>query len=659
VLKRARRCGERCISSALAVSCLVVFVSMASAGMGQVVDATQWHSGTVTLNEGWRERDGDNLAWAQPGYDDSGWQPVELDDLGAAQPGWRWYRLHLKLAKERPHEHLLLVGGEGVYELYVNGRRDPDTSLRSMFSVKRPTEQVVVLSDDVDDFTLALRTRATQSYMIWKLPLFLTAAVGSAGAIDDMRVSFESQRLYPAIPSLAINGLLLLAGLAVFALYVSQSKRAEYLWLGLYLFLLGLSNGLLYSSITGLLPLAWNNDLGDPLLYVYTIMQIEFTFRFAGRRVSRTWRVYEALLASSIALSVVSTSGALASDIYVSVQALIILPAALLLPVMLLVWYRKGNREAGWLIAPSLLPAASVAIYDAGNMSIFSGWGKLDFLANPIPLGLVSLQLSDIGDLLFLLAIAVVMFFRFTRVSREQARGAAELEAAREIQRRLVPAKLPQTNGYVIEAAYFPAQEVGGDFYQVFAQGDNAQLVVVGDVSGKGLKAAMTGTLALGALRALAAEGLGPAAVLTRLNRQQVETQDGGFITCICARVTERGEVTMANAGHLSPYRNGEELLVSSDLPLGISQEEVYEERTFQLEAGDQLTLLSDGVLEARDAHGALFGFERMRAISAQTAESIAAAALKFGQEDDITVLTLARLGAGSTERIQAVAIPG
>ncbi len=585
---------------------------------------------------------------------------MELDDLGAARPGWRWYRLHVKLAKERPHEHLLVVGGEGVYELYVNGKRDPDTSLRSMFGVKRPTEQVIVLPDDVADFTLALRTRAPESYRIWHLPLLLTTAVGSAGAIDDMRASFESQRVYAAIPSLVINGMLLLAGVAAFALYLSQSKRAEYLWLGLYLFLLGLSNGLLYSSTSGLVPLAWNNELGDPLLYVYTIMQIEFTFSFAGRRVNRIWRVYEALLALSIGLNVASTFGPLATEIYVSIQALILLPAALLLPVMLLVWYRRGNREAGWLIAPSLLPAASAAIYDLGNMSIFSGWGKLDFLANPIPLGLVSLQLSDIGDLLFLLAIAVVMFFRFTRVSREQARGAAELEAAREIQQRLVPVRLPQVKGYTIEAAYFPAQEVGGDFYQVFEQEDGAQLVVVGDVSGKGLRAAMTGTLALGALHSLAAQGLRPGVLLTRLNRQIVKTQDSGFITCICAHVTERGEVTVANAGHLSPYRNGEELLVGADLPLGISLNVMYEERLFQLETGDQLTLLSDGVLEARDAQGTLFGFERTRAISSQTADAIAAEALRFGQEDDITVLTLVRMrsGAGETAQIHVANVP-
>jgi len=617
---------------------------MATGALAQAVDATQWRSGMTELNDGWREHDGDDPAWAQPGFDDSGWQVNELDDLGAAKPGYRWYRLHLKLPKDHPQERLLLAGGYGVYELYLNGSRVPETRLRSMLLVKRPTEQIVALPDDVETFTLALRTHTPASYSIWQLPLFLTVAIGSPIAIDDERQSFESQRMYGVLPSLAINGLLVLAALAAFALYVSQNKSREYLWLGFYLFLLGLSNGLLYSATTGVLPLAWNNELGDPLIYVYTIMQIEFTFCFAGRRVSRTWRVYEVLLGLSIFVNIVNTFGSLQTEIYVAFEALIILPAALVLPVMLLIWYRRGNREAGWLIAPSLLPGATAAMVDLGNMSLFSGWGKLDFLANPIPVGVVYFQISDIGDFLFLLAIAVVMFFRFTRVSREQTRVAAELEAAREIQQRLVPAQLPRVKGFTIEAAYFPAQEVGGDFYQVFAQSDGVQLVTVGDVSGKGLRAAMTGTLALGALRALAAEGLGPALVLAGLNRQQTETQDGGFITCICARVTEHGEVTLANAGHLSPYRNGEEVAVASGLPLGILPGETYQEHTLTLAPGEQLTLLSDGVLEAMDAKGELFGFERLLAISGQSAAAIAEAARRFGQEDDITVLTLARI---------------
>jgi serine phosphatase RsbU (regulator of sigma subunit) len=261
-----------------------------------------------------------------------------------------------------------------------------------------------------------------------------------------------------------------------------------------------------------------------------------------------------------------------------------------------------------------------------------------------------------LGDLLFVLAIGVVMFHRFTSVSREQARSAAELDAARVIQQRLVPATLPEIAGYEIEAAYFPAEVVGGDFYQVLEAKGDAKLVVVGDVSGKGLKAAMTGTLAMGALRALATEVMGPGALLMRLNRQIAETHDEGFITCVCARITPQGEVTVANAGHLPPYLNGEEMLLEPDLPLGIATEEKYVEHAFRLEPGDHLTLLSDGVVEARDARGMLFGFERTRAISAQPASAIAAAALEFGQEDDITVLTLTRTRSETVSREEGAA---
>ena len=92
----------------------------------------------------------------------------------------------------------------------------------------------------------------------------------------------ESQRLYAAVPITAINLLLILAGIGAFALYRSQRKHAEYLWLGLYLFLLGIRICCLGCAKAGVIPLAWNNLLADPLIYVFTIMQIEFTFSFAG-----------------------------------------------------------------------------------------------------------------------------------------------------------------------------------------------------------------------------------------------------------------------------------------------------------------------------------------------------------------------------------------
>lgn len=624
---------------------LLLLMALLSIAARAQTDATRWRSGTVDLDQGWREHDGDNLAWARASFDDSGWQAVDLDDLGAAEPGWHWFRLHVDLPPDHGHLHLLIAGGEGTYELYVNGEKQPSPGLRRFMGVKRPTEQVYSLEGEGTDLVLALRTSAPPVYTGWHLPLFLTAALGTPGAIDNEEQALQSQRLYAALPSIAINLVLILAGIGAFALYRSQRKHAEYLWLGLYLFLLGTSNLLLNSSTSGVISLGWNGLLADPLVYAITIMQIEFTFSFAGRRVSRVWRGYEWALVTPLILTMLANMGKFSTSTYELIESAAILPAALLLPVMLLVWYRRGNREAGWLILPSLLPAATVVLFNLGSVSIFTGWGRLDFLDNSIPAGPVSLQLSDVGDFLFVLAIAVVMFLRFTRVSREQARSAGEFLAARAIQERLVPAQLPPVVGYAIEAAYFPAEEVGGDFYQVLDGSDETTLVVVGDVSGKGLKAAMTGTLAMGALRALATEGLEPAAMLMRLNRQLAETNDEGFVTCLCARIGREGDVTLANAGHLIPYHNGEELMLQPGLPLGILAETAYEEWVFRLQPGDRLTLMSDGVVEAQNARGELFGFERTQALSGETAAAIAAAAQRFGQADDITVMTLTRIG--------------
>jgi serine phosphatase RsbU (regulator of sigma subunit) len=101
--------------------------------------------------------------------------------------------------------------------------------------------------------------------------------------------------------------------------------------------------------------------------------------------------------------------------------------------------------------------------------------------------------------------------------------------------------------------------------------------------------------------------------------------------------------VVIANAGHPAPYCNGAEIELEGGLPLGIAEDVTYTETEFSLEAGETLTLLSDGVVEARIASGELFGFERTCGISRELAEKIAATAKRWGQEDDITVLTVMR----------------
>ena len=103
----------------------------------------------------------------------------------------------------------------------------------------------------------------------------------------------------------------------------------------------------------------------------------------------------------------------------------------------------------------------------------------------------------------------------------------------------------------------------------------------------------------------------------------------------------------MANAGHLAPYLDGREIELDGGLPLGITGNAAYIEKTIMLQAGSQLTLLTDGVVEARSAAGELFGFERTAEIAHSPAESIARTVREFGQEDDITVLTLSLLPAG------------
>ena len=604
---------------------------------------TVWRSGLTEINEGWEAHEGDDMAWASPSFDDSGWQAVDLEDMGGAQPGWHWFRKHMTFGPNYPQVRLLLEGGEGTYELYVNGQRIQGAAIKSPLAVNRPVERVFRLDDDNGDFTVALRTHATPSYVAYGFPLFLNVSMGRPTVIEYERQALESQRLYSVAPTVAINLLLVLAGLGALALFASQRTQRDYLFLAIFLFLTGVSNGTWHLQQAGVGPISISFLFSDPLSYLVLIAQIEFTLSFARRHVGIGWRVYEVLLLLPALLVSAVWLGHFSQDTYNLVEAGVTAPLAFLLPAFLTYLYRRGNSEAGLLILPSLVPAAVGVLFNLGLVSSDLGWKRFDSLTDPIQFGVFPVQISDAGSVVFLAAIGIVMFFRFTRVSREQARSAAELGAAREIQQRLVPTSLPELAGLHLEAAYLPAQEVGGDFYQVLEQAEGFTLIVVGDVSGKGLKAAMTGTLAIGALRTLAAENLSPGTLLARLNRQMLLTQESGFITSLCLRISSQGSVTMANAGHLSPYRRGEEVELEAGLPLGLAADAEYPETSLQLAPGDTLTLLSDGVVEAMDAAGQLFGFERTRELSMNSAHDIASAAQHWGQEDDITILTIAR----------------
>jgi serine phosphatase RsbU (regulator of sigma subunit) len=235
---------------------------------------------------------------------------------------------------------------------------------------------------------------------------------------------------------------------------------------------------------------------------------------------------------------------------------------------------------------------------------------------------------------------------------RRQSEIEMEVKSAREVQHVLIPEETPAIPGYSVASVYKPAAEVGGDFFQVMPQTDGGALIVVGDVSGKGLKAAMTVSLIVGTLRTLADYTQRPAEILRGVNRRLIGRIDGGFVTCVVLHIAANGDTTVANAGHLAPFRDGKELPVTGSLPLGLSSNVVYDELTFRLLEDETLTLYTDGIVEARNSRGELFGFDRLSALLDTRPEvgKIVDAAEAFGQEDDITALSITRHAASASK---------
>jgi hypothetical protein len=460
----------------------------------------------------------------------------------------------------------------------------------------------------------------------------MQAAETAAGVAHDGRV-------FAVLPSALFNIALAVAGFGALLLFFAQRSRSEYLWLGLYFIVLGTSITLWQSVDAGLLPYWANSLFGDPMVYLALTCQIEFSFAFINRKAGRGWRACEFILFTAMLLAILTAAGVFPSSAYWLIEAAASFLVGLGLPILLLVQYRRGNREAGFLILPSLLPAADMAFEALGSAATPLGLNSLASLDNyAFYLGRVRLNAADLADLAFLLAIGALLLFRFSRVAHQQARAAAELEAAQRVQSLLLRRTQVEPSYARTEVVYYPAQEVGGDFFHT-AHIQGATRIVVGDVSGKGMGAAMLVSLLLGALDSIT--DADPADLLRRLNILMTARQQGGFATCICARLSPDGALTFANAGHLAPYRNGEEMPVGSGLPLGLAASADYSEIALEITPGDVVTFLTDGVVEAQSPTGELFGFARTAAISTHSAEAIAHAAQAFGQEDDITVLTL------------------
>jgi serine phosphatase RsbU (regulator of sigma subunit)/predicted ester cyclase len=251
---------------------------------------------------------------------------------------------------------------------------------------------------------------------------------------------------------------------------------------------------------------------------------------------------------------------------------------------------------------------------------------------------------------------------RLEQEERERERIDQELQVARRIQHASLPEEVPTLEGWQIAPYYQPAREVGGDFYDFHFLSEGRLGLVVGDATGKGVPAALVMSTTLGMLQ-LAARALdspSPGEVLEQVNETLLaRIPSNMFVTCFYAILEPKsGTLSYANAGHDLPYlwrAGAAEELRARGMPLGLMPGMHYEEKEIVLQKGDSTLLYTDGLVEAHDPKGEMFGFPRLRALVSEHAEeekSLQETLLEelysfvgegWEQEDDITLVTLRR----------------
>jgi hypothetical protein len=587
----------------------------------------------------------------------------DVDEEETPAPGTKfsWYRIHVKLPPNHGPLALLMqmpvseTMGMGAMtsninaDLFVNGKLvTPEGPHGDMTGRYQQISRIynLDLSPDTTEVTLALRTLFIP-FGPWAYTNFFAHRKFILGKHDDLATSltvWQDRNLFERIPRLVYSISLVVLAMFLLALYFSQKGHTEYLWLALHELVQAPINFIEFAGNSAHLDSLWYAALMMQLVMISAYLFFEFLIAFLAlkRRWYIRWLRYTAPILAFVGplLLMVGHSTWVGILLVITVLGSLawILGWGLFVFITLIAATIRRNFEAGLLLIPIVLIMVGIIqpVYSA-SMSQITGRNvgePLTFFAGPIPI-----RFTSIADFAGILAIMLIIFIRFLRIHHDQERASSELAAARSVQELLIPVEKPVTPGFEVDSVYTPANEVGGDFFHVQMLGGGAMLVVIGDVAGKGLKAAMNVSLLMGALRRTTEHS--PVKILEGLNGVLVGTD--GFTTCQAVWFGANGEVVLASAGHLPPYLNSQEVNVPGGLPLGVLEDVQYEEVKLYLHPGDRLLLLSDGVLEARKS-GELFGFDRVRNLCNQTAFYLAEAAREFGQEDDITVLTVRRL---------------
>jgi sigma-B regulation protein RsbU (phosphoserine phosphatase) len=616
----------------------------------------------IELPNTWLFSPTDNPANASPALDDSAWTSISTDkpltSFGFRYYRYAWYRTHIHIRPDARNIAVETTRLQGRYEVFVNGQ---GIGTFGNLSDHTYTDQLKLASFSVPNsllaqangqIVLAFRFAVIpygESGPGTSIPMQSIASVALAAQSDvasDATVSFStSYGINVLIATLA-----LIVGLVALALFLSIRSQREYL--ALAVFLIQPAALLSLVALAGHfepVPLGLDTYLLALVSGIVSVALLEF-IRLVLAMPRNRW-----LVAFEYLLLVSQLFGPLTYDRlfpqYVGF-ALYILPGVALLFLLPTLLIRHWNRSRD---ARLLLPA----VFLTGINVYFASFWWICFVLHltrrtpprlVIHLGIYTLSLSQIGDILFALGMLFFILLRTVRISRARANLSAEIAAAATVQQLLLDRSSQPTPGFLVDSVFLPASSLGGDFFLVTTHPfDGSLICVVGDVSGKGLTAAMRVAMILGCLRRETSHH--PGDILASLNDAILAQGELGFTTALCVRLFLNGDFILANAGHIPPYiansqttganATAREFDTPPALPLGIAPGEVYHLQKGQLVPSERLVLMSDGVPEARSHSGELYGFDRLQHLTLLSAHDIAATAQRFGQEDDITVLTL------------------
>lgn len=616
--------------------------------------------GSVDLVGPWQFHTGDDPAWASPAIDDSQWEQLRGNDPWGMQghpgyTGFAWYRLHLVLTPApgaQPDFAILLSGVEDVYELYWNG-------VLIGRNGQMPPHQVWYFNQPDQTYGLGPARRGVLSIRVWRAVQLDESAqhggfenapvIGSPEAILFLKAYHDFEWLRSQQLNFGLKFLYFLVAILSFLAWLKDREKWYLLWITIYsifpvidVFLFEvrfpLSNRVLdlsageqtIQNVAVWLLLFWLLDLRmDRRMKRFRIMALSgFSARFLDWLLAASFGV--SWFQATFVLSVFCTA----------------LPFGLVRSA-----FKQHRRldHSRWLLA--IFACLQQLVYILELYRSFLARADMALPLNRLFATVFTLNGNPVDartlvNTLLLLSMVYAVYRYSAENRRRQSVLEQEFKSAREIQQVLIPETIPPVPGFALTSAYHPAQQVGGDFFQIIPITGKSTLIVLGDVSGKGLRAAMSVSFIIGVVNKLAEECKGPAQILTELNRLLTGRLHGGFATCIALCVDSNGACTIASAGHPGPFLNGQELVLPGSLPLGLTIGATYDESAFSLKVNDQLNLYTDGLLEARNPAGELFGFERLQTLFASNpkASESSEAAVTFGQDDDITVLALTRL---------------